>query len=142
MRNDTTIALLPLSDQSRQQTISKAVMIEELESRLASTTRVVGALSTVGTSNDPKDRTLDPGVLLITSYGVHFLGESSGRLDVAWEKLIRCVVKVIPLSMIRKNKRAFRLEVETAEHDIGFHISDEAEAIYVNTALSDAQPLL
>ena len=117
-------------------------MIEELESRLAPTTRVVGAFSTVGASNDPEDRTLDPGVLLITSYGVHFLGESSGRFDVAWDKLVRCDVKVIPLSMIRKSKRAFRLEIETAEHDIGFHISDEPEAEYVKTALSEAQPLL
>lgn len=117
-------------------------MIEELESRLAPTTRVVGGFSTVGTSNDLEDRAMDPGVLLITSYGIHFLGESSGRFDVAWDKLVRCDVKTIPLSMIRKSKRAFRLVVETTEHDIGFHISDESEAEYVKTALSQAQPLL
>jgi hypothetical protein len=142
MRDDTTDALLELSDQSQKRTLSKAAMIEELESRLAPTTRVVGAFSTVGTSNDPEDRTMDPGVLLITSYGIHFLGEASGRFDVAWDKLVRCDVKVIPLSMIRKSKRAFRLEVETSEHDIGFHLSDEPEAEYVKTALLEAQPLL
>lgn len=142
MRDDTTDALLSLSDQSRQRTMSKAVLIEEVESRLAPTTRVVGTFSTVGVSNDPEDRTMDPGVLLITSYGVHFLGEASGRFDVAWDKLVRCDVKIIPLSMIRKSKRAFRLEIETSEHDIGFHLSDELEAEYVKAALSDAQPLL
>jgi hypothetical protein len=142
MRDDTVDALLELSDESRKRALKRASMIEELESRLAPTTRVVGGFSTVGMSGDLEDRTIDPGVLLVTSYGIHFLGESSGRLDIAWDKLVRCDVTIIPLSMIRKSKRAFRLAVETAEHDIGFHISDEPEAEYMKTVLSQAQPLL
>ncbi len=129
-----------LSEQSPARALKRADMIEELESRLASTTRG-GRVPTVGTSNDLKDYAMDPGVLLITSYGIHFLAESSGRFDVAWDKLVRCDVKTIPLSMIRKSKRAFRLVVETTEHDIGFHISDESGRIREDSTVA-AQPLL
>ena len=84
----------------------------------------------------------DPGALMISSYGFHWLGERSGRLDMSWEQVIRHDVIAVPLSMIRKSKRAFYLEVETQDHDLRFHLLDEQMAEFVKGVLTVSQPLL
>lgn len=142
MRQDTqtAISFLPTKEQSKA--LKRASDFEELESRLSSDRTVWAAFQTVCRPKDGEGHQMDLGALMISTYGFHWLGERSGRIDVSWDQAVRSDVIVIPLSMIRKSKRAFRLEVESQEFNLQFHLADEEMASWIKGMLGEAQPML
>jgi hypothetical protein len=142
MRDDTTAAISRLPDEQQRSAQKQVPSFEELESRLSPERRVVAAFQTVCRPADGESYEMDLGALLISSYGFHWLGGRSGRLDLPWEQVVRHDVITVPLSMIRKSKRAFRLEVTSPPYDLQFALSDESMAAFVRAALAEAQPLL
>jgi hypothetical protein len=141
MRADTKDAIERLPGNGTREANKRAAAFEELESRLSPERRVTGAFITVASPNEVGTNAMDLGVMIVSSYGLHFLGERSGRMDVSWDQAVRCDVTTVSLSMIRK-KYGYYLQVETHDHDLRFSLTDEAKAGYVKAALAAAQPML
>jgi hypothetical protein len=142
MRQQTAEIIAELDRDASNALMKRQDAIEELESRLGAAREVIDVLTSVASPQVTDGHTMDAGVLMLSTYGIHWLGERSGRLDVGWDIISRCDVVAISLSMIRKSKRAFYLEMNSPDYDLKFHLSDESQAARIRASVARAQPLL
>jgi hypothetical protein len=142
LRQDTATAVETLPPSEQQKVHGKIHSVQELEGRLSPSRTVTAMLQSVCHPEGGDAYNMDLGMLMISDYGVHWLGDTTGRLDLPWGQIVRHDVLTVSLSLIRKSKRSFHFHVTTAEYDLRFHLPSEEMAEWMKRAVSAAQPLL